>query len=205
MDFTQLAQARHSANNFDPDVHITERQLKVIFDTVKLAPSAFNLQPATFQVVMNDQQKKDALQRASGGQYKVGAASAVVVVTTNTEAYKETARLNAGAVMLGIMSEQELDDMVATTAHYYEDQGQAFQQFDAVRNASLFAMQFMLAAKNEGWDTCPVSYDDAIVRETLQLAPTEQVVFMLVLGKEKTTHPRMRGYRKPFSEMVKIY
>ena len=66
-------------------------------------------------------------------------------------------------------------------------------------------MQFMLAAKNEGWDTCPVSYDDALVREALQLDSNEEVVFMLALGKEKTTHPRMRGYRKPFGEMVKMY
>lgn len=205
MDFTQLAQARHSANNFDPDVRITEPQLKMIFETVKLAPSAFNLQPATFQIVLNDQQKKDALQHASGGQYKVGAASAVVVITADTNAYKQTAAQHAGAVMLGIMSEQERDELVATTARYYEDQGQAFQKFDAVRNASLFAMQFMLAAKNEGWDTCPVSYDDALVREALQLDSNEEVVFMLALGKEKTTHPRMRGYRKPFGEMVKMY
>ncbi|MBM7699703.1 nitroreductase family protein [Kurthia huakuii] len=205
MEFTDLVKARRSANNFDAEVRISEAELKVIFDDTKLTPSAFNLQPVGYKVVMNDAKLQERMKIASGGQYKVGVCSAVIVVTTNTKAYEDTAILHAGAVQFGIMSESEVADEVQMTATYYEGQGEDFQYFDAVRNGSLSAMQFMLAAKNQGWDTCPVSYDDKLVRAALNLPDNEQVIFMIALGKEKTAHPRMRGYRRPVSEFVKIY
>lgn len=202
MEFETLIKSRRSANNFDPDVKIEECVLKEIFDDTKLTPSAFNLQPAKYYVAMHDGKLKERLKIASGGQFKVGVASAVIVLTANTKAYEDTEALNAGAVHLGILSPQELDDEIKTTKAYYETRGEAFQQFDAIRNASLSAMQFMLAAKNKGWDTCPVSFDDQLVRAALQLPEHEIPVFMIALGKEKTTHPRIRGYRRPVSEFV---
>ncbi|WP_010289384.1 nitroreductase family protein [Kurthia massiliensis] len=202
MEFEALVKARHSAVNFDVEVNISECELKTIFDETKLTPSAFNLQPAKYYVALEDQKLKERLKIASGGQYKVGTASAVIVLTANTKAYLDTEALNVGAVKLGILSSQELAEEIKTTKTYYESRGESFQHFDAIRNASLSAMQFMLAAKNSGWDTCPVSFDDKLVRAALQLPEEEIPVFMIALGKEKTTHPRIRGYRRPVSEFV---
>lgn len=202
MEFEALVKARRSAVNFDAEVNISECELKTIFDETKLTPSAFNLQPAKYYVALEDQKLKERLKIASGGQYKVGTASAVIVLTANTKAYLDTEALNVGAVKLGILSSQELAEEIKTTKTYYESRGESFQHFDAIRNASLSAMQFMLAAKNSGWDTCPVSFDDKLVRAALQLPEEEIPVFMIALGKEKTTHPRIRGYRRPVSEFV---
>lgn len=202
MEFETLIQERRSANNFDPDVKIEECVLKQIFDDTKLTPSAFNLQPAKYYVAMHDNKLKDRLKIASGGQFKVSAASAVIVLTADTKAYEDIEALNLGAVQLGILSPQELEEEIKTTTAYYETRGENFQRFDAVRNASLSAMQFMLAAKNKGWDTCPVSFDDQLVRAALQIPDDEIPVFMIALGKEKTTHPRIRGYRRPVPEFV---
>ena len=203
MEFSEVVKARRSSNNFDDTIKIEVSELKAIFDEVKLAPSAFNLQPAEYYAVLNADQKA-ALREASGGQYKVTSASAVIVVTADRHAYEQTEKLGQGAVMLGMMSADELAQSAKETAAYYENNGEEFMKFDAVRNASLSAMIFMLAAKNRGWDTCPLSYDDKAVRQILSIPQSHEIVFMITLGKEKTTHPRPRGYRKPMGEFVHV-
>ena len=78
--FNQLVMARRSANNFLPNNPITPRELDEIFNVVKMAPSAFNLQHTNYLVVTDDE-LKEQVQKAAFGQYKVGVASAVIIVT----------------------------------------------------------------------------------------------------------------------------
>ncbi|TWJ49947.1 putative NAD(P)H nitroreductase MhqN [Bacillus paralicheniformis] len=77
---------------------------------------------------------------------------------------------------------------------------------EAIRNASLSAMMFMLAAKNRGWDTCPmIGFDSDQVRELLEIPGTHEIVLMITIGKEKESSRRLRGYRKPVNEFVSFY
>lgn len=74
---------------------------------------------------------------------------------------------------------------------------------EAIRNASLSAMLFMLAAKDQGWDTCPmIGFDMARVHELLQLDKEMEIALMITIGKEKVESRPPRGYRKPLSEFV---
>lgn len=54
-------------------------------------------------------------------------------------------------MMLGIVNKQEYSDMVNDTISFYESRGQEFQRDQAIRNASLSAILFMMAAKDKGW------------------------------------------------------
>ena len=49
--------------------------------------------------------------------------------------------------MLGIINAQQYEEMVRETVSFYEQRGADFQKEEAIRNASLSAMLFMLAAK----------------------------------------------------------
>ena len=155
MEFTKLIDKRHSANNFIKEVKITEGDIRPILEDVKLTPSAFNLQHTEYIVVM-DEDMKEKVREAADGQYKVHAASAVILVLGDKEAYKQTARINQGMMDLGIITDFELQSFVDNNTKFYMDRGEDFMKEDAIRNASLSAMVFMLAAKNRGWDTCPM-------------------------------------------------
>lgn len=74
---------------------MTEQDLKPIFNDVKFAPSAFNLQHTEYLTVLNPD-VKEQLREAAYGQYKVHSASAVIIVTSDRYAYKKTAKLNEG-------------------------------------------------------------------------------------------------------------
>ncbi|KRG14677.1 nitroreductase family protein [Lederbergia galactosidilytica] len=201
-DFIQLLKERRSASNFLPNHPITEQQLNDIFELVKLGPSAFNLQHTNYMVVL-DVETKERLQKAANGQYKVFSSSAVIIVTGDKNAYQHTAEIYQGLKMLGIVNKQEYDHMVNDTVSFYQSRGEEFQKDEAIRNASLSAMLFMLAAKEKGWDSCPmIGFDPQEVKEILNIDDQNEVVMMITLGKEKVESRRPRGYRKPVSEFV---
>ncbi|MNG40088.1 putative NAD(P)H nitroreductase MhqN [compost metagenome] len=67
-------------------------------------------------------------------------------------------------------------------------------------------MLFMMAAKDQGWDTCPmIGFDPEAVKEVLDISDQDEVVMMITIGKEKVESRRPRGYRKPISQFVAYY
>lgn len=204
MDFIKVIDKRRSANNFLEDVKMTEADLKPIFEDVKLTPSAFNLQHTEYIAVL-DEEMKERVRDAAYGQYKVHTASAVILVTADRYAYLQTERLNQGMLDLGIINEAEIKQMVDDNIQFYESRGEPFMKEEAIRNGSLSAMMFMLAAKNRGWDTCPmIGFDQKNIRELLTIPSTHEVVMMITIGKEKESSRHLRGYRKPVNEFVKF-
>lgn len=205
MDLKELIKNRRSANNFIEGIPITQNDLNSIFEDVKFAPSAFNLQHTEYIAVL-DKDLKDKVYEAAYKQYKVKSASAVILVTADRLAYKQTERIHQGMLSLGMLTEFELTEMIEDNTHFYEGRGEAFQKEDAIRNASLSAMLFMLAAKNHGWDTCPmIGFDQEKIRNLLDIPSTHEIVLMITIGHEKMSNRRLRGYRKPVDEFVKIY
>ncbi|MCM3225816.1 nitroreductase family protein [Terribacillus saccharophilus] len=200
--FTELVNERRSASNFLPDNPITKKELDEIFNLVKLGPSAFNLQHTNY-VVVSDPEKKQKLKVAANGQYKVESSSAVILVLGDKEAFQQAADIYKGLNLLGIINKQEYDLMVNDTVSFYEERGQEFHRDEAIRNASLSAMLFMLAAKEKGWDTCPmIGFDADKVKEVLDVPAQYEAVLMITIGKEKTASRKPRGYRRPISEFV---
>jgi len=205
MEFTKLIDKRRSANNFIDGVVMTEEDIRPILEDVKLAPSAFNLQHTEYIVVL-DNELKEKVREAAYGQYKVHSASGVILVLGDKEAYKQTAHISQGMVDLGIITSCELDSLIDDNTKFYEERGEAFMKEDAIRNASLSAMLFMLAAKNRGWDTCPmIGFDQQQMRALFNVPATHEIVLMMTIGKEKESSQRLRGYRKPVEEFATYY
>ncbi|MFD2442673.1 nitroreductase family protein [Bacillus sp. CGMCC 1.16607] len=201
-DFIQLIKERRSASNFLPEYSIKKEELNEIFELVKLGPSAFNLQHSKYAVVI-DPSMKEKLRVAANGQYKVSSASAVILVLGDKKAFQQASKIYEGLQMLGIVNKQEYDQMVEDTVSFYESRGEAFQKDEAIRNASLSAMLFMLAAKEKGWDTCPmIGFDTEAIKDILNIDEQYEVVLMITLGKEKVQSRKPRGYRKPVNEFV---
>lgn len=201
-DVETIVKQRRSANKFLKDIEISQQELIDMFSLSKFAPSAFNLQH-THYVAITDKEKMNSLYEAAFKQYKVLTASAVIVVLGDLDAYKHVGAMNEGLLNLGVISQQEYDQIVNSTTDFYTNLGESFRREDAIRNASLSAMQLMLIAKDKGWDTCPmIGYDPDKVRSALNIPDHLVPVMMITLGKEDTSSQRPRGYRKPVHEFV---
>lgn len=200
--FDDLVQSRRSAMKFQTDVTISKEEIAKLFHEVALAPSCFNLQHAHY-IAVTDSEMKEKLKEAAYGQHKVVMASAVILVLGDLDAYKKADQIYGGMRDLGMLSQLDYDLMLESINGLYEPRGAEFAHEEAVRNASLSAMMFMLNAKDKGWDTCPmISYDANVIRELLNIPANLVPVMMITLGKEDTSKIRPRGYRKPVSEFV---
>ncbi|WP_046212997.1 nitroreductase family protein [Paenibacillus wulumuqiensis] len=201
-ELVSIIKQRRSANKFLPQVDISSHELEEIFELVKYAPSAFNLQHAHY-VIVQDEERKQQIYEASGKQYKVQTASAVVIVLGHMDAHHNAPQINEGLLHLGILNQQEYDIQVASVQQFYDERGEVFKRDEAIRNASLSAMTFMLAAKDKGWDTCPmIGFDPAAVQQILDIPERYVPAMMITIGREDTGSQRIRGYRKPVGEFV---
>lgn len=195
-----IVKARRSATNFDREVKISREEIEELFQLAKLAPSAYNLQHAHY-VVVDESELKLQVKGAAYGQHKVETASAAIMVVGDMEAYTDAERIYEGMLRLGMMDELHFRQTIDSIYAAY--QNPEFRKEEAIRNASLSAMQFMLIAKSKGWDTCPmIGFDPEQMRNVLNIPDRYQIVMMMTIGKEKTNHPRPRGYRKPVGEFV---
>lgn len=203
--FETLVRERRSAAKFIPGIEISDKEIEDMLSLTKFAPSAFNLQHAHYLVV-KDEPAKQQVYEAASKQYKVQSASAVMVVLGNTEAYKDAARINEGLMHLGVLNKQEYDMTVRSVEQFYEQRGEVFKREEAIRNASLSAMLFMLIAKDRGWDTCPmIGFDPEALRTALNIPDNYVPALLIALGKEDTASQRPRGYRKPTREYVSYH
>ncbi len=197
-----VIESRRSANNFIEGEEISKEELKEIFELVRLAPSCFNIQH-THYLVIKDKERKEILRDAAFKQYKVHTASAAIIVLGDKEAYKDAPAVYSGMNSLGIIKDDEYKQLLDSINNLYEGRGKEFQRDEAIRNASLSAMVFMLAAKEFGWDTCPmIGFDVDHMRESFNIPERYEPMLLITLGKEDTKNKRLRGYRKTVKEFV---
>ncbi|WP_042351444.1 nitroreductase family protein [Bacillus massiliigorillae] len=203
MNFEELARERRSAVKFIEGVQIPDEDLNKIFELTKLSPSCFNLQHTNY-LVIRDEERKEKIREHAFGQYKIKTASAVIVVFGDKHAYKNVENIYSGMKMLKMIDECEYKEMIEQTNTLYEGKGERFQEDEAIRNASIHAMNFMYAAKYYGWDTCPmVGFDENAVHKELNALNHLIPVLLIAIGKSDNSKIRQRGYRKPISEFVK--
>lgn len=201
-DFISVVRNRRSANKFVSEIKVPREDFEEIFDELSSAPSCFNLQHAHYYIGETDETISE-LYEASYKQFKVKTSSATIIVTGDKDAYKHAEEIFGSSKFLKIIDEEEYDGMIAAINGLYESGGEKFQHEEAIRNASISSMLFLLLAKNKGWDTCPMIYfDPERVKEIFNIPDNEVPVLMITMGKMDESSVRVRGYRKQKNEFV---
>lgn len=137
-------------------------------------------------------------------QYKVHTASAAVLVFGDKMAYKDVEKIYEPMKQLGMMDQIAYTRMIEDTYNLYEGRGEAFIRDEAIRNASISAMMFMLIAKDRGWDTCPmIGFNGEVVKKLFKVPEQYEPAILITIGIEDPKKKRLRGYRKPVEEFVK--
>jgi len=202
MEWSTLNETRRSVNFFDPTVSITEADIRRIYEAAKLAPSSFNLQPWKIVAVLSPEEK-EKLRAVAMNQPKITEASAVLVLFGNMRQYEESQDVFDDWVAKGYMPAEAVPrSMAAAEKLYSGDRAVGF----ASRNVGLFAMSFMLAALDQGWDTHPMDgFDVEGVRRLFGLDPKYLPVMLIAVGKKRPDAVLLpRKMRRPFEEVCLI-
>ena len=177
MNVTQAITERRSVKAFDPNHLMSEQEIKQLMSLAMLSPTAFNIQNWRF-VLVTDPQLRQQIRAASWNQAQVEEASLLIVLTADLNAWaKQPERYWKNA------PKAASDVLVPMIGQYYQNNDQV-QRDEAMRSCGMAATTLMLAAKEMGYDTCPMDgFDFAAVSKLLNLPADHIPTMFVVVGK----------------------
>lgn len=195
MDTFEVIAARRSVKKFDPSHKMTEEEIQKLFAAAMLSPTSFNIQHWRF-VVVTDPDLRSRIKKAAWGQGQVSDSSILVVMTADVKAWEKNPERywrNAGSTTQSIL--------LPMIRKFYEGREQV-QRDEAMRSCGIAAQTLMLAAKEMGYDTCPmIGFDPEAVAEEISLPEDHVIGMLLSVGKAAAAaHPR--GGQLDFDEVV---
>jgi len=185
MKVSQAILERRSIKAYDPQHKMSEDEIAKLMSLAMLSPTAFNIQNWRFVVVTDPALRKE-IRTVSWDQAQVEEASLLVVLTADLHAWaKQPERYWENA------SKPVQDYLVSAIGQYYSG-NELVQRDEAMRSCGMAAMTIMLAAKEMGYDTCPMDgFDFGAVAKLLNLPVDHTPVMFVVVGKAlKEAQPR---------------
>lgn len=195
MDVTEAIVERRSIKQFDPNHKMTKQEIAKLMSLAMLTPTAFNIQHWRFVVVDDPALRKD-IRAVSWDQAQVEDASLLIVLTVDLKAWeKDPARYWENA------PEGIRDYLVNAIDGYYRGK-EDVQRDEGMRSGGMAAMTLMLAAKEMGYDTCPMDgFDFDAVAKLINLPDDHMPVMFVAVGKAMEA-ARARGGQLHMDDVV---
>lgn len=195
MNVSQAIVERRSVKAFDPQHKLSEQEISTLMSLAMLSPTAFNIQNWRF-VLVTDPVLRQQIRAASWNQAQVEEASLLIVLTADLQAWaKQPERYWQNA------PKATADILVPMIGHYYQNNPQV-QRDEAMRSCGMAATTLMLAAKEMGYDTCPMDgFDFAAVARLLNL-PADHIPTMFVAVGKALKPAAPRGGQLAMDEVV---
>lgn len=192
MEIKKLYNERRSVNFFDKTKKFNRETLKEIIDLATLAPSAFNLQPWRI-IVAESNDAKEKLTKLAFNQEKIKDAAYTLIVIGNKNAWDSNNPVWE-EMLQSVGGNQEIVDGAKQSAAFLYGSDETRKTKFAESNASLLAMSIMIAAKEYGIDSHPMSgMDFEGIHKEFGLAEHESLAMLITLGyrdESKDLYPR---------------
>jgi len=189
---------RHSVKQYQAGHRLPKEHLEQLLTAASQAPSAWNLQHWKF-LVIEDQAHKEKLLPIAFGQKQIIESSAVIAVLGDLQANLNFESVFGPLVTAGFLKQEVKDGLGAQVNGAYQNPQVA--RDEALRNASLAAMQLMLAAKALGYDTCPMGGYDP-VRFVQEFNVPERYLPVMLISVGVAATPARGSSRLPLDQIV---
>ncbi len=196
MELIDAIQSRRSHKVFDESHKLTSSEIDKLMKLAILSPTAFNIQHWRF-VIITDQKLRQQIRKVSWDQSQVTDASLLIVLTGDLMAWnKNPKRYWKNA------PEKVQDYLIPAIFDYYHGKPQV-QRDEVMRSCGMAAMNLMLAAKDLGYDSCPMDgFDFEQVSKLLELPEDHIPAMFVAIGKSKQ-EPWPRPGQLTLEEIVK--
>ena len=195
MNVTTAIETRRSIKAYDPNHRMSETEIERLLSLALLAPSAFNIQNWRF-VLVRDPTLRGEIRQVAWDQAQVTDASLLIVLCADLKAWEhEPARYWKNT------PQPVQDFLVPAIGQYYQGR-ESVQRDEAMRSCGIAGMALMLAAKEMGYDSCPMDgFDFDAVGKLIKLPADHVISFMLAVGKG-VQEPWPRGGQLPLQDIV---
>lgn len=195
MNVSTAVETRRSIKAYDPEHRLSAEEIDRLMSLTILSPTAFNIQNWRF-VLVEDPVLRHQIRAVSWNQSQVTDASLLVVLVADLNAW---ARQPERYWQYAPQAAQDI--LVPAIGQYYQGHDQA-QRDEGMRSCGMAAMTLMLAAKEMGYDTCPMDgFDFDAVAKLLNLPPDHIPAMFVTVGKG-IKEPWPRGGQLPLDEVV---
>jgi nitroreductase len=197
MDVSQAIETRRSVKAYDQNHRISEAEIDKLISLAMLSPTAFNIQNCRF-VLLSDPVLRQEIRKSAWDQAQVTDASLLVVLTADLNAWtREPGRYWKNA------PQPVQEFIVPAIGQYYQGREQV-QRDEGMRSCGIAAMTLMLAAREMGYDSCPMDgFDFDAVGKLINL-PQDHVIAMFVAIGKGIKEPWPRGGQLPKEDRVVI-
>lgn len=195
MNVIEAIQTRRSIKHYDINHKMTQAEIESLLSLALLSPTAFNIQHWRF-VVVTDPVLRHQIRAVSWNQAQVEEASLLIILTADLQAWaKQPSRYWANA------PQAVQDHLVPAIGHYYEN-NERVQRDEAMRSCGIAAQTIMLAAKEMGYDTCPMDgFDFDAVAKLINL-PADHIPAMFITVGKAIKPALQRAGQLDFNEVV---
>ena len=192
---SEAIQTRRAVKAFDPDHKMTEQEAERLLSLAMLAPTAFNIQNWRF-LLLRDPALRKQVRAVAWDQSQVTDASLLIVLCADLKAWeKEPTRYWRNA-------QKPVQDFMLPAIQQYYAGREPVQRDEAMRSCGIAAMTLMLAAKEMGYDSCPMDgFDFDAVGKLINLPQDHAIAMFVAIGKG-IKEPWPRGGQLPLSEVV---
>jgi len=197
MNVSTAIETRRSVKVFDPNHRMNEQDAERLLSLAMLSPTAFNIQNWRFVVVRDPALRKE-IRKLSKDQAQVTDASLLIVLCGDLKAWsRDTARYWRTA------PDDVREVLVFLIEQYYAGREQV-ERDEVMRSCGIAAMSLMLAAREMGYDSCPMDLAELDEVGKLLNLPEDYVVAMFVAIGKGIKEPWPRGGQLPKEEVVII-
>jgi nitroreductase len=195
METLEAIETRRAVKQYDPTHEMTDAEIEQLMSLALLSPTAFNIQNWRF-VLVRDPELRKQIRAAAWDQAQVTDASLLVILCADTKSWeKEPGRYWVNA------AKETQDFLLPAIDSYYRGRAQV-QRDEAMRSCGIAAQTLMLAARDMGYDSCPMDgFDFDAVGKLINL-PADHVVAMFVAIGKAAKDAWPRGGQLPMSEVV---
>ncbi|MCY8912059.1 nitroreductase family protein [Bacillus atrophaeus] len=192
-----ILQQRASVKEYDKNATISKEEMTELLELTTKAPSAWNLQHWHFTVFHSDEAKA-ALLPVAYNQKQIIESSAVVAVLGDLKANENGEDVYGELAKQGLITDDIKQTLLGQINCAY--QNEQFARDSAFLNASLAAMQLMIAAKAKGYDTCAIGgFNKEQFQEQFDVSDRFVPVMLISIGK--AVKPAHQSNRLPVSEV----
>lgn len=178
MDTLEAIYQRRAVKHFDASHHLTPAEEQKLLEATIQAPTSFNIQHWRFVIIRDPELRTKIRKEFGNDQAQMTDASLLIVITADTKAWKkDPARYWRNAP-------KEVADLLVGWMGPFHEGREWLQRDEAQRSIGMAAQTLMLAAKDMGYDSCPmIGYDIDKVAELIRLPEDYVMGPMIAVGK----------------------
>ncbi len=195
MNVIEAIETRRSVKAYDPAHRLPQQEIDQLMSLAMLSPTAFNIQNWRF-VAVTDPELRQRIRAASWDQAQVTDASLLVILTADLKAWEKSPQRYWRNAPQAVQ-----DFLIPAIGQYYGGRDQV-QRDEAMRSCGMAAMTLMLAAKEMGYDSCPMDgFDFDAVGKLINL-PEDHLISMFVVIGKKIQDAQPRGGQLAMEEVA---